>query len=72
MWRAAVLPLSRSDAQGNTYQLRRLDDGSTHEVLKNFPTESELRAAVEGLALDVHVEFLRYYWTLTYRLPGKA
>lgn len=65
-------PISRVDAQGNTYQLRRLDDGSTHEVLKNFPTQSELRAAVEGLALDVRVEFLPYYWTLTYVLPRDA
>ena len=65
-------PISFSDAQGNTYQLRRLDDGSTHEVLKNFPTESELRANVEGLGLDVQVEFFPYYWTLTYLLPGDA
>jgi len=43
-------PLSRADESGNTYQSRKLDDGSTHEVLKNFPDESELRAAVEGLA----------------------
>lgn len=64
--------ISRRDAQGNTYQLRRLDDGGTHEVLKNFPTESELRAAVDGLALDVQVEFLPYYWTLTYLLPREA
>jgi SAM-dependent methyltransferase len=65
-------PISRTDAHGDTYQLRRLDDGSTHEVLKNFPTESELRAAVEGPALDVQVEFLPYYWTLTYLLPKDA
>ena len=59
-------PVSRTDEQGDTYQLRRLDDGSTHEVLKNFPTESELRAAVEGLADDVQVEFLQYFWILNY------
>jgi len=35
-------------------------------VLKNFPTESELRAAVEGLADDVQVEFLQYFWILNY------
>ena len=58
--------ISRTDEHGNTYQLRRLDDGSTHEVLKNFPTESELRAAVEDLAVNVRVEFLRYYWILSY------
>lgn len=61
--------ISRRDAQGNTYQLRRLDDGGTHEVLKNFPTESELETAVEGLALHVQTDFLAYYWTLTYLLP---
>jgi SAM-dependent methyltransferase len=59
-------PLSRTDADGNTYQTRKLDDGSTHEVLKNFPTENELRQALESLASDVRVEFLDYYWTLTY------
>ena len=59
-------PISRTDEQGNTYQLRRLDDGSTHEVLKNFPEDSELRAAVEDLASDVRVEFLEYYWVLDY------
>jgi demethylmenaquinone methyltransferase/2-methoxy-6-polyprenyl-1,4-benzoquinol methylase len=59
-------PISRTDEHGDTYQLRRLDDGSIHEVLKNFPTESELRAVVEDLALDVQVEFLEYYWILNY------
>jgi demethylmenaquinone methyltransferase/2-methoxy-6-polyprenyl-1,4-benzoquinol methylase len=57
------------DEHGGTYQIRRLDDGGRHEVLKNFPTESELRAAVEGLAADVRVEFLRYYWILSYVRP---
>ena len=59
-------PISRTDDRGDTYQIRRLDDGSTHEVLKNFPTEPDLRAAVEGLASDVRAEFLRYYWILSY------
>ena len=59
-------PIARMDEQGNTYQLRRLDNGSTHEVLKNFPTEPELRAAVDGMADEVRLEFLRYYWILSY------
>ena len=59
-------PISRTDERGDTYQTRRLDDGSAHEVLKNFPTDSELRAQVEGLASDVQVEFLPYYWVLSY------
>jgi demethylmenaquinone methyltransferase/2-methoxy-6-polyprenyl-1,4-benzoquinol methylase len=46
--------------------LRRLDDGSVHEVLKNFPTENELRHAIVGLATEVQVEFLQYFWILSY------
>jgi len=65
-------PISRSDEDGNTYQIRQLDDGSSHEVLKNFPTESELHASVDGLGTDVCVEFLPYYWVLTYVLRADA
>ncbi|HWV99656.1 MAG TPA: methyltransferase domain-containing protein [Candidatus Acidoferrum sp.] len=59
-------PISRTEESGDTYQIRKLNDGSKHEVLKNFPTEAELRAAVDGLAAGVRVEFLRYYWILSY------
>jgi ubiquinone/menaquinone biosynthesis C-methylase UbiE len=59
-------PISRRDADGNTYQRRTLSDGSTHEVLKNFPTEEELRHALDGLASDVRVGFLPHFWILTY------
>jgi demethylmenaquinone methyltransferase/2-methoxy-6-polyprenyl-1,4-benzoquinol methylase len=58
-------PISRTDADGNTYQARRLADGSSHEVLKNFPTAQELRAR---LGKDVrHVEY-EYYWVASYRI----
>ena len=59
-------PISRTDEKGNTYQTRRLDDGNEYEVLKNFPTEPELRAAVEDFAADVQIELLGYYWVLSY------
>ena len=65
-------PLSRRDAEGNTYQTRKLDDGSTHEVLKNFPSERELveRASTHGR--QVSVEWLEYYWLLSYRTKPDA
>lgn len=65
-------PLSRTDAEGNTYQIRRLDDGSIHEVIKNFPTQSELLSAVDGLGTEVRVEFLKYYWILSYVLAPRV
>jgi demethylmenaquinone methyltransferase/2-methoxy-6-polyprenyl-1,4-benzoquinol methylase len=59
-------PISRKDPLGDTYQIRKLDDGSTYEVLKNFPTEHELRGAVQGVGNEAQIEFLQYYWTLSY------
>jgi SAM-dependent methyltransferase len=60
-------PFTRRDAEGNTYQTRRLEDGREYEVLKNIPTEAELRDYLEGIAADIVYESLTYYWCLTYR-----
>ena len=59
-------PLARRDARGNLYQLRSLDDGSTHEVLKNFPSESELIRRVSRLGWGANVELLEHYWLLSF------
>jgi demethylmenaquinone methyltransferase/2-methoxy-6-polyprenyl-1,4-benzoquinol methylase len=61
---ASSTPIARTDADGNTYQQRRLADGSTHEVLKNFPGRAALDAALASACTDISVEFLRYYWRL--------
>lgn len=58
--------LCESDAEGNTYQLRRLSDGSTHRVLKNFPERAELLAAIEELAIDAAYLEWQHYWALRY------
>jgi len=63
-------PLSRRDARGNAYQLRSLDDGSTHEVLKNFPSESELIQRVSRHGWGAHVDLLEHYWLLTWWAPA--
>ena len=60
-------PVSRRDAEGNTYQARKLDDGSAHEVLKNFPSERELIERASAHGMDAQVEWLDYYWLLVYR-----
>ena len=64
-------PLARRDADGNSYQVRRLDDGSSHEVLKNFPSEAELRARAGEGARGVMVEFFDYFWLLAYKLGSE-
>jgi ubiquinone/menaquinone biosynthesis C-methylase UbiE len=58
--------IAETDAGGNTYQLRKLDDGSTHRVLKNFPGTAELKAAVAPFSRMVQVTELQYFWILEY------
>ena len=55
-------PLARADADGNTYQLRKLLDGSQWEVLKNFPTAEKLRATLRTYSQSVTIEEWPYYW----------
>lgn len=61
-------PLSRTDAEGNTYQVRTLASGEQMEVLKNFPTPGELAEAVRPVAREAHLESLAYYWLLVFTL----
>ena len=60
-------PISRTDTIGNTYQRRPLKDGSTHEVLKNFPTQDQLRQSGTAFAFAVQADTdlkleLHHYW----------
>ncbi|MCC6850780.1 MAG: class I SAM-dependent methyltransferase [Comamonadaceae bacterium] len=61
-------PIARRDAEGNTYQLRRLDDGSTYEVLKNFPTRDEALALLGPRARRPQWRAWTHYWALEYEL----
>jgi len=65
-------PISRRDAEGNTYQARKLDNGTAHEVLKNFPTEPELIERASAHGHEARVEWLEYYWLLVYRTKSDA
>lgn len=62
-------PISRRDEEGNSYQTRKLEDGSVHEVLKNYPTESELIRRASRLGWGAHVELLPYHWLLSLWSP---
>jgi demethylmenaquinone methyltransferase/2-methoxy-6-polyprenyl-1,4-benzoquinol methylase len=59
-------PVSEIDAQGNTYQLRRMGDASQVRVLKNFPAEADLRSQ---LPPTLNVKMLEYYWLADYVFP---
>jgi demethylmenaquinone methyltransferase/2-methoxy-6-polyprenyl-1,4-benzoquinol methylase len=59
-------PTLRNDEEGNTYQLRTLDDGSQHEVLKNFQKEDQLKNIFGEYAKDFEFVDLTYFWLLKY------
>ena len=54
------------DDAGNTYQVRTLQNGSSHRVLKNFPSEAELRSAVVGLASELRYTTWQHFWALEF------
>jgi SAM-dependent methyltransferase len=59
-------PVARVDEAGNTYQLRRLRDGSTYEVLKNFPAREQLLEVAGRHGSAPQVVELEYFWLLTF------
>jgi len=61
-------PLSRTDDQGDSYQLRQLKDGRTYEILKNFPSETEFRKQIAPYGKDIQFRIFTYFWCGCYTL----
>jgi ubiquinone/menaquinone biosynthesis C-methylase UbiE len=59
-------PIRRQDSAGNTYQIRQLSNGTQHEVIKNYPSESELRDIFAPFAEQIRFRLFKYYWLLSY------
>jgi demethylmenaquinone methyltransferase/2-methoxy-6-polyprenyl-1,4-benzoquinol methylase len=64
-------PIARVDDAGDTFQRRRLADGSTHEVLKNFPSADEVGHVLEAAGAErVAIGETTHFWHATYALTG--
>ena len=63
-------PIAETDTNGDSYQLRALDDGTTHRVLKNFPTEARLHEVLAGIGEQATLTQLQYYWLLQYQVAA--
>ena len=66
--------ISGYDAEGNSYQIRKLQDNSQFEILKNFYTESELKDFFSSYSGEINIDNLKYYWILNYTkgsTPGR-
>jgi 2-polyprenyl-3-methyl-5-hydroxy-6-metoxy-1,4-benzoquinol methylase len=60
-------PITYTDECENTFQTRRLEDGTMHLILKNFPTENFLREKLADMAIDIQYIKLKYFWILCYK-----
>jgi SAM-dependent methyltransferase len=58
-------PIAREDSWGNQYTIRKLKDGSTYEIIKNFPGPGELEESLKELCEDISVIRLRHFWALS-------
>jgi demethylmenaquinone methyltransferase/2-methoxy-6-polyprenyl-1,4-benzoquinol methylase len=65
-------PISRMDDEGNAYQIRQLSDGSTHEVLKNFPSQDDFTRRIKLVAEGSCFTILDYFWLAQYRVKGST
>jgi SAM-dependent methyltransferase len=60
-------PISRNDVNGNTYQLRKLRDGTQHEILKNYPSLSQINDRLQPFAYNIKSKQMEYYWYIEYK-----
>lgn len=59
--------ITHKDDEGNTYQTRKLKDGSSHLVLKNFFSQDFILKKFKGTAEKTISENYRYYWIFSYK-----
>jgi SAM-dependent methyltransferase len=58
------------DANGDTFKLRTLKNGSRHRVLKNYFSDEDLRTLLEPHAEDLVLWRGRYFWSAAYGLTS--
>ena len=63
-----VKNVTKTDEYGNTFQSRRLENGTSHLVLKNFPTRDFLVQKLSRIAADMNFISLEYYWIVSCKL----
>ena len=65
-------PIDSEDEYGNTYQIRKLYDGTHHKVMKNFPIDSEIVNMVRPIGTEIEIERLNYFWILKFKVKNNA
>jgi demethylmenaquinone methyltransferase/2-methoxy-6-polyprenyl-1,4-benzoquinol methylase len=61
-------PIDSKDVYGNTYQIRKLSNGSDYKVMKNFPVAKEILDILDPIGRDIQIEQLKYFWVLKFKV----
>jgi 2-polyprenyl-3-methyl-5-hydroxy-6-metoxy-1,4-benzoquinol methylase len=59
--------ITKTDKHGNTFQKRKLGNGTSYLILKNFPQEKFIFQTLSGIATEINIINLTYYWILSYQ-----
>ena len=61
-------PINRIDDDRNQYQMRTLNSGEQFEIVKNFPSQTELLTLMAEFNIKAEYQAGRYFWQLSYQL----
>ena len=59
-------PIHNTDDSGNTYQKRKLVDGTEYSIIKNFPADEELLCLIKPVGTDIEITRFEYYWAIKF------
>ena len=65
-------PIDSKDDYGNTYQIRKLSNGSNYKVMKNFPADKEILNIIDQIGTDIEIKRLKYFWVLNFKVKKKV
>ena len=58
----------KTDTYGNTYQLRKLKNGTKHLIVKNYPTKEFVYEKLMNISEEIEIEQLHHYWIASCKL----
>jgi ubiquinone/menaquinone biosynthesis C-methylase UbiE len=61
-------PISGVDQWGNLLTLRKLKNGATYQIIKNYPTSEELEKSLGPFSDDIEIVLLEHFWALSARI----
>lgn len=63
-----ITPISKTDREGNTYQMRKLSNGPPYEIVKNFLTDRDLIELTDGIGSNRRFHCFEHYWVFHYTI----